>query len=205
MDSALTGGVFLWLQPVIAAADGSPYHTLHFASLLSHLAREAAKALHSREWLVIAVISADLLPCIRFLPCSFLLSLSRKSFLAAPCGNHHRRRRWNGYSRESALSAVVAMETTFTQVLLVCSPSWIRTACSLNWQIWKRTQTLSLPLSQTHTHTHTHTHRESKMIKSVAHLFVYTLATSSSVSCLLRHCPCHHLSIFPLCSENIIC
>lgn len=40
---------------------------------------------------------------------------------------------------ESALSAAVAMETTFTQVLLVRSPSRIRTACSFNWQFRKHT------------------------------------------------------------------
>lgn len=50
-------------------------------------------------------------------PCSSLLSLSRKSFLAAQCGRHHRRQKVKWVRRgESALSAAVAVETTFTQV-----------------------------------------------------------------------------------------
>lgn len=77
--------------------------TLYLASPLSHLARG----------------DVHLMLCIRFIPRSCLLLLSRKFLLAAPCGNHHRRQRWEGFSWERALNAVVAMETTFTHVLLV--------------------------------------------------------------------------------------
>lgn len=75
-----------------------------------------------------------------FFPAVLCYHLAGNLFWLRSVKNHHRRQRWNGYSRQTALSAAVAMETTFTQVLLVRSPSRIRTACSLNWQIRKHTQ-----------------------------------------------------------------
>lgn len=78
-----------------------------------------------------------------------------------------------GTAGKSALSAAVAVETTFTQVLLAHSPSRIQLARLIDR--FGNTHT------QTHRQTHTgaHKHNSGKMIKSVAHLLVCTLATDS--------------------------
>lgn len=83
---------------------------------------------------------------------------------AAPCGNHHRRQRWDRYSRERALSAAVAMGTTFTQILLV-----------VHLTEFERLARLIDRFGNTHKKKHTYTQREPrKMIKLVAHLLLHS-------------------------------
>lgn len=79
-----------------------------------------------------------------------------------------------GKAGKSALSAAVAVETTFTQVLLARSPSRIRLARLIDR--FGNTH----KLTDKHTNTGAHKHNSGKMIKSVAHLLVCTLATNSS-------------------------
>lgn len=77
--------------------------------------------------------------------CGSLLSPSRKFVLAAACGKHHRRQRWDSYNGERAFQFTCCHGNHLCPQNSLLPNSG--TAYSVNWQIWKQTK------SNTHTHT----------------------------------------------------
>lgn len=147
--------VFLWLcriavKPIIAPADGSPHYVNSvLPRLSSNLAWENVTGTAIFGVVCQSCHLCGSAPAHRVaFTCGSLLSPSRKFVLAARCGKHHRRQRWDSRGGERAFEFTSCHGNhLYPQNSLLPTFRNSGTAYSVNWQIWKHTK------SNTHTHT----------------------------------------------------